>query len=205
MKIQLPKFKNTQCVLITACGEIETEDRALQGILSKKAPVIARYSAANESAFLKVGGFGSEENNLHIDCALSSYFRSDRIPESSSDLDKLLELISKFNGDKLSIMALGVFDVQLEELPEQGLIRPLLKEVHTGDMSIKLTGADFEITGAPVEELKWHMRPHGNLLRITLNGDISETIDEQYLLRVYDWIETQFMLFVKGKSEDVGN
>ncbi len=204
MKIKLPQFKNTQCVLITACGEVETEDHALQDILNKKSPMIATYSAANERAFLRLGGYGSEEKHIHIDCAVSSFFRSDRIPEPSCDLDELLELISKFNGVKISIIASGVFDVQLEELPEQGLIRSLLKEVHTGDMSIKLAGANFEITGAPVEELRWYIRPDGKQVRITLNGDISETIDEHYLLRVYDWIESQFMLFVKGKSEDVG-
>lgn len=204
MKIKLPQFKNTQCVLITACGEIETEDHALQGILSKKAPVIAAYSSANEKAFLKVGRFGSEEKHLHIDCAVSSFFRSDRIPKPSCDLDELLELLAKFDGVKISIMALGVFNVQLEDIPEQGLIRSLLKEMRTGDMSFKLSGANFEFTGTPVEELKWQILPDGKQVRITLNGDISETIDEQYLLRVYDWIESQFTLFVKGKSEDGG-
>ncbi len=202
MSIELPDFKDTQCVWVRACGQVETEDPSLVEILEKENTFIASYEAHGKKAFLRVYTGGPTKQHLHIDCALSTIFRKDRLPETTNELDEIISIVSNFIGKKISIGVMGVFKLSLDELPEHGLIRSLSTEERTVDISIKLVGGNFEITGAPIQHVEWQIEDDTNRVRISIGGEKSETINERYLLNVLEWIEIQYNLFIKGKTKD---
>ena len=201
MSIELPDFKDTQCVWVRACGQVESEGPSLVEILKKENTFIASYEAHGKKAFLRVCTGGPTKQHLHVDCTLSSCFQEGSLPKENKELSEVIAFISSFLGISASIGVTGVFDVPLEDLPEQGLIRSLSMEKRTGDISIKLTGAQFTIKGAPIENVEWEIPNDKDQVRIAIYGHRSDTIDEEYLMRVFNWIESQYQLFIKGKTE----
>lgn len=202
MLIKLPDFKDTQCVWVRACGQIETEDPYLIEILGKKNTYIASYEAHGKKAFLRVLTGRLTKQHLHIDCALSTIFNKNHQPKTTNEVDDVISIVSNFIGKKISIGVMGTFELSLNELPEYGLLRSLSTEERTGDISIKLVGGDFEITGAPIQHVKWQIEDDVNRVKISIDGEKSETIDERYLLNIFEWIEIQYNLFVKGQTKN---
>ena len=202
MSIKLPDFKDTQCVWVRACGQVETEDPSLIEILKKENAFIASYETHGKKAFLRVYTGGPTQQHLHVDCALSTIFPKNRLPKTTNELNDVISIVSNFIGKKISLGVMGVFRISLDELPEHGLIRSLSTEERTGDISIKLVGGDFEITGAPIQHVKWQIEDDTNRVRISINGEKFETINERYLLSVLEWIEIQYNLLIKGKTKD---
>lgn len=201
MPIELPRFASTDCLSLTACGDLHTEDPQILGKLKELKTRIVDYEPESGKKVFLRGYFGGRSGtHLHIDCRLSSYFRPNDQPETNGTLSEVLSDIALFEGISAYVSVVGCFEVEIAELPDQGMIRTLSKQQNSGDITIRLAGGRIALTGAPIEEIEWDVLSDGKRARIIVNGELREVVDEKYLMRLMEWIENQYQLFVKGRT-----
>ena len=202
MPIKLPPFTDTQCVSLTVCGEVRSEDPRILVSLKEQRTLIASYDAAGKKAHVRVHTGGVKGRHLHIDCVLSSYFAQSKQPAESNTLEDVLKFLSQFEGSEIDVGIAGSFELDLEALPERGIIRSLSREERTGDIAIRLTGGRLSVTGAPIDTLRWTLTDDERRILVCVHGNHSEHLDDGYLLRGLQWAEKHFELFVRGHTQN---
>ena len=205
MRIELPKFENTSCRILTVCGELKSEQILPVKALPAEKALVARYQTAQGMALLRVWQGGESGRHLHIDCALRTFFRGEHVPKATDKKDDVLRILKKVLGAEIDVHIHAAFDVQLVELPEGGLIRSLSTAQKAADISVKLTDGTFLLTGAPVKQIHWrvrHVRQRRRAL-VRIEAERRTTISESYLSDSLEWINEQFLLFVLGKTKNV--
>ena len=202
MAVRLPRLIDTQCVFLRACGEVRTKDRHLLKLLKEERDWTARYTAKSRTMFARLHTASATGKHLHVDCALRDYFPEKRTPKANYKKSDLTGLLSEFLDAELEIGVLGIFRLRFDELPETGLIRSLGSGRRTGDISVRMVRGELEISGAPIYAIGWEPCDDQGWTRVSLKGELTERVDEQYLTRVWKWIESQCTLFVKGKTKD---
>jgi len=200
MAFLLPVFDNTSRRILTVCGRIEDAGHPIAGLLPDGEPLVAAYQAAGRKVYLRVLPGGKKHTHLHVDCATQEFFGKDRAPKTNTTRTKLLRILDKAVGLTLDCGVCGGFVVPLVDLPEQGLIRSLSAEQKTGGLSARLTSGECKIEGAPVRRLYWNMDDGENTVFVRVDGSRKDKVDNQYLVRAFDWIGQQFDLFVLGKT-----
>ncbi len=94
----------------------------------------------------------------------------------------------------------AIFEIKLSELPEGGIIRALFFKTQTGNVSINVNGADFLITGAPVNSISWQAVPDDKIGVIIDADNVETTISENYLTDTLERLESALNVFVLGKT-----
>lgn len=203
MVIELPKFENSSCLMLTACGELRTRDLRNKGSLRSKDPKVARYKTKSGTAFVRAWLAGKPVRYLHVDCALRKFFPEDKIPKTTHKKADVLKIIDSVIGSEIDMSITGCFEVPINKLPERSIIRSLSVEQKAGDMSIRLTGGIYALTGAPVKEVHWReLKERKRTIDIRIKGENTSMVSESYLNEMWDWINDQFSLFVLGKTKN---
>ncbi len=203
MAIELPKFEDKYGVMLTACGRLKGISRAPSGAAREEKARVARYQTGSGTAFVRSWFTGKKKRQLHIDCALGSVFVSRQKPKATHKKSEVLDSIESVLGEQIDVRISAHFDVPFNDLPETGLIRAFSPEQKSGDMTARLTGCTFSLTGAPVTGVRWNIREEGKkrIVRVSMKAEKLETISEQYLTGLWDWMEQQFRLFVLRRDE----
>jgi len=203
MGIELPTFENSYGLLLTACGRLRDEEIRTKGKRREERTKVARYYTASGTAFVRASLGYKQIPHLHVDCVLRKYFPKDRIPKVTHKKAEVLKIIERVLGTTIELSIVGCFKVPMTELPEGGIIHSLSVEQKTVDVSIRLTGGSYTLTGAPVKEIHWRELQEGKrLVHVRIKGEKTSKVSEAYLREMWDWINDQFSLFVLGKIKN---
>lgn len=204
MAIDLPKFEYKYGQILTACGKLKGIE--LKGLVTKKPKLlIARYRTSAGNAFVRVRLADTKgAKYLHVDCALEHFLPKDKKPEVTHKKEEVLKIIESFLGVEIDYNVDACFEVPFKELPENGLIRSLSTEQKTTDMTVRLTGADLSMSGAPIKKIRWTTRKkeRQNVINVWMRAERSTSISDKYLSETLEWISKQFAIFVLGKKEN---
>ena len=201
MEIVLPEFEAGYCRLVTACGELLGSNAQRKSIRTAKTKV-ARYRTQSGTALVRSWIYGKGNTRyLHVDCALREYFPKDNIPKVTHTKAEVISIIERAVGHDIDVSIIGCFEVPMIKLPKGAIIRLLSEEQKTASISMKMTEGTFSLTGAPIETIDWReLKDKKSLLHVKIQGDIRSTVSEKYMCEMWEWINTQFKLFVLGIS-----
>lgn len=204
VSIKLPLFENTCCQMMAACARVETHDSALLELLGRKEVRCALYRPQVGTAYVRVHTMGATGRHLHVDCALRQIFPEGQTAKATHKKAEVIDFIEAFAGLSVDLGVTGVFVLRLDDLPDGGLIRPLLLEREADDVTIRLTQGALSLDGTPVKSIGWLWDPEGKDIAIDIAAQRSATIDSDYLLEAFDLIERLFRIFVlrRGPGEN---
>jgi hypothetical protein len=200
MPITLPDLKNTHCVSLTACGEMETTDRALIKWLKKDKRSVADLTKSGAKTYIRVSLGDYTGKHFHVDVTKQSHFPKKAIPASSITIDEIQKKFERLIGKEVVVDLKGRFEIKISELPEGGIIKSLLFQTQLGDVGIKLKGARLSIKGAPVNEITWQTLTDGKTIGVIIETEnLKTTVTESYLTSALDMLEKALKVFVLGK------
>ena len=193
-------FEGGHGLMLSVCGELKTTDQmpAIQGVQT------AKYDTREGEAFVRAWISGKKARYLHVDCARSVLFPTGETPKVTGKKEDILKLIESVSGIDLEATVCACFRVPLSVVPESGLIRSLLPEHKSDDVSMKMTGATFSLGGAPISRLQWRVlstKDKQDMVHVDLRGDRRFQVSDKYLSEAWSWIYGQFSLFVLGQRK----
>ncbi|HUT14175.1 MAG TPA: hypothetical protein VMY42_27060 [Thermoguttaceae bacterium] len=193
MALRLPKFENTKCCFLTACGQVVTEDKDFLQWLAKQDPLEARYRAAGRSAYVRVYFGRGLGRHIHIDVAAREHFLGSP-PTPKNKISEIRQAMKKVEGHEVNVKIVGLYRLSQTDLPE--IVRSTLVETQVGEVSLKTTGVTLAVDGAPIHELRWWVPGDGGDARIQLKAEITRKIDDSYLEHCCELLESVFNVFV---------
>jgi hypothetical protein len=198
MPITLPDLKNTRCISLTACGEIKTTDRALlKWLKSQKKTVFADLNKSKGDTCVTLGLGEYTGKHFHVDVSSSS---EKSAFASRLKINQIQEKLEKLIGKEVLVDFKGMFEIEITELPEGGIIKSLFFQTQFGDVAVKMKGAKLSIKGTPVNDITWQVKPDGKKVGIYLEAENLKTIvTENYLNTALLMLESVFKVFVLGK------
>lgn len=202
MPLELPIFEEGQHGLtLCICGEI----RPTGPMPNQQKTQTAKYSTPEGEAFIRASIAGKKTRTLYVDCAKASAFSPDELPSPTTDrVEDVFHIIESVYSLGVQTTVCASFLVPLADLPESGLIRSLLFEGKSADAAIKMTGATFALSGAPIIGLRWRLasaKAKPDMVYIDLKGNKEFEVSDTYLSDVWRWIHGQFSLFVLGQRK----
>ena len=201
MPITLPDLKNTHCVSLTACGEIKTTDKdLLKWLKDENKSLVADLDKHNRQLYVTVGLGEYTGKHFHLDVTNESYQSKKSFSHTRNvRIDQVQKKLEKLIGEEVLVDLKGMFEIELGELPEGGIVKSLLFETK-GDVAIKLKGAKLSITGAPVNEITWQLSPKGKKIGVFLEAEnLKITVGENYLTDALARLESALKVFILGK------
>lgn len=201
MSIKLPNFNDSKCVIFTACGEVQpTKEKEIPFYKTRK-DMVGYYKAGRKNAFIDIMLPSSKSNlHLHIDCVLASNIQKKSIPKATHEISEIQEKIQPYLNNDIEVHITAFYKLLISELPERGLIKSLIVKEKTGDIELKLTSGSFSITGAPIHEVGWKIHESEKIVSIKIEGFKSDVLDDLYLIRLFQWMDDNFNIFVLSKS-----
>jgi hypothetical protein len=198
MPITLPDIKNFRCVRLVACGEINTKDQALIKWLKAEKDGVA---ILNIESFITVGLGGSTGKHFHLDITKREFVSKKSLAQTSVSVDKIQHKFSKLIGEQIEVDLNGMFEVEINALPENGIIKSLLFKTQLGSVEIKLQGAQLSIKGSPATEINWMALSDGKHIGVTIEAEnVKTTIGENYLTDALNTLENALNVFILGKT-----
>jgi hypothetical protein len=202
MPIELPDFKNSHCVAVTACANIQFADRDILNSIKRGKETFAVFKTALGETNFRVLLGDNSGRHVHIDVASSSVINKQANPKTRLTLPQVKNKLEPFMGREVEVWLRGLFSVKLDELPANGIIRTLFVETKMGNVGIKTEGSQFAVSGAPVESISWHVMPK-NKIGITLTSGILKTkISQSYIMEALHILESAFNVFIIGRPQN---
>lgn len=199
MNILLPTFTKTDCTSLIACAKVEGSTVPIKKIMSKNDQYIASYNIPKEKAYLRLVVGGKEKNHLHVECALSQYFPKDKPPILTHKKETVLKILDYFKDVKIKLGIIGTFECLYKDVPDNNFIKKFATEEKTNDISFRLISGEFEVKGAPVSNIKWKIDEKYDKVKIRVRSITNDAINDEYLIRSFDWIDKQYKIFILGK------
>jgi hypothetical protein len=200
MPIILPDFKKTHCVSITACADITPADRVLKRWLQNEEDTISIFKTALGKTCLRVMYGGRSGNHIHIDLGQSSFFTSASIPKANRTIAQVQKKIDFLMGKAVDVDLRGLFEIPIDELPANGLVRTLFFETKTTNVGIKMIGARFAVSGGPVGRISWQMKSKTEVGIVFESHTLKTSISEDYLTKALGILESAFNAFILGRT-----
>lgn len=199
MSIDIPTFEDGYGLTCCVCGEIEATDSTLK---QQKAQV-AECNTPQGQIFVRAWIDTKPRQILFVNWADSACFnKKEKPPKTTTDkMEDVFRIIESAYGLSVRATVCASFRVLIAELPESGLIRPLLRNGKGADVSIQMTEATFALTGLPISRLKWHIvntKEDDKLVHIDLKGHKKFRVSDAYVSDAWRWIHDQFAIFVLG-------
>jgi hypothetical protein len=201
MNIILPSFKNKFLKCITACGNIDTNSEKILDLLKSKQILASKYNKNDKDIYFIISSGGKAGKHLHIDCVMEDFVDKKKVPKSFCTLKESDSFLSNFEDLNINVSIRNIFILPESEISDCGILKSLMFEQKSAELSIKAVSGSFEIKGAPINKINWiHHREKPELF-IEFEAEIKEKINPQYLIRASELIENQYNIFVTGKVE----
>ena len=200
MPITLPEIKNSRCVRFVACGEIKTNDRTLIKWLKKEKDGAGDL---NKESIVTVGFGDRTGKHFHLDITKREFVGKTSLAAATLSVDKIQHKISKLIGNEIEVDLTGMFEIEINALPENGIIKSLLFKTQLGSVEIKLRGVQFSIKGSPATEIMWMALSDGKTIGVTVEAENFKTsITENYLTDALNTLENALNVFILGKTSN---
>jgi hypothetical protein len=196
MNILLPEIKKVNCKSFTACAHVATKDKSLSKIFTGKRPFIASVKKGTSHQFVRL--CIEKSGHLHLDVATPAYFSKGWKPKPTHTWQQIQKSLGCLVGQKIQVRTDAIFSVPFQKLPESGFIRMLSVESESPKVSMKLTGATFTVTGAPIQRIAWSLKPSGKEIEIRLRSTVKTTLKDSYLEDLFRLLNESLQVFVLG-------
>jgi hypothetical protein len=200
MPLNLPDFKDGNCVGIEYCGRSEPSGPPFRALESG---LLASYETSSGPAFVYVRGGGRQRDDsggkqhLHIDLATSDRFRS--LPEPNADIKEVEELLVSYYGRKLDVRLKGFFNVQKADLPPY-MLRGLAATI-ADSVQVRMIAATLDVRGAPIDRISWRLWGSSSA-EIVLEAHAQLEFNESYFNRGLELLESSFKKFIVKEPGD---
>jgi hypothetical protein len=205
MKIKLPDLRAHNCLALSACGEVKSDDPNVIKYFKKQKQKwkYFRLRSGGKTIFASacIGESKKGGMHCHVDLATPAFMhKSEGITASTKSSDLLL-LLSPLFGRSISIMVSCVFEIPINRLPP---VIESTRKLHgsSGGVQIKMTRGTLAVTGAPIEKIEWGTLDDENV-GIGLSARLKSTVSESYLADAFESMQNGFMAFIRG-GEDLG-
>jgi hypothetical protein len=202
MPFKIPKLVDSHCLFLAICARIKECKGGLKEQLAKEREWTAARGERKAKTLFHLATGMPNKDHLHLDFALPRYFGRNRAPKVNRQLSDVTEAMALFSGCTADASVKATFQVSLDQLPESGLLRTVMRREGIGTISFRLTQGTLSITGAPTSTLSWRVLPDDKSVRTTIEASRLEKVDDEYAQRFLDWITDQHRLFVMGKAEN---
>jgi hypothetical protein len=200
MPITLPDIKLSHCIRLVACGEIKTDDAALLNWLKTEKD---GYANLNKESILTLGLGDRTGKHFHLDITEREFVDEKSITEAALSVDEIQHKISNLIGKEIEVDLAAMFEVEINALPENGIIKSLLFKTQLGSVEIKLKGAQLSIKGSPATEINWLALSDGKHIGVTIEAENFKTIiSENYLTDALNTLENALNVFILGKTSN---
>ncbi|MBI2925243.1 MAG: hypothetical protein HYY24_06010 [Verrucomicrobia bacterium] len=200
MTIALPEIEKAGCRSFTACGRVATKDKSLSKFFADKRTLIASIKRGRSQRFVRLC-FG-QAGHLHVDVATPTYFPEEWKPKPTCTWPRIQALLDRFFGQRIPVRVEGVFSLPVERLPESGFIRMLSVESMLPNVSMKLTGGTFSVTGASIQRIAWSLEREGKRIEVRLRSTVEATLNETYLEELFGLLSESLHVFVLGNERN---
>ena len=194
MKFNFPSFADTECVFLSVCGRLVTDEREIIEWLKTQKSMEARYQRSGRTGYVFMMSGGKHGNHLHIDVASRNYFVG-RLPSPANKIGQVREALDRLAGYTISLRARGEYYINPNKLPP--FIQTTIKEAtRVKDVSIKTTGGILSVTGAPIDTIRWWLQEDEGNVRVGLEARMKTTLDGEYLETCLGILDSAFEAFV---------
>ena len=194
MKFHFPSFVDTECVFLSVCGQLATDEREIIDWLRTQENLEARYQRSGRTGYVRVMCGGKHGNHLHIDGARRDYFAG-RPPSTTHKIGQVREALDRVAGYDISPRAKGTYFIGRDKLPP--FIQTTISEVTSvQDVSIRTTGGILSVTGAPIDTIRWWLQKDEANVRVGLEARMKATLDGEYLETCLGVLDSAFEAFV---------
>lgn len=203
MAITFPKIDSSYGLTLRVCSSLKGKQSSDINQRLIKETRVARYQGANGSVYTRAWMTDKKDGHLHIECACSEMLPMKNKPKATHKKADIAEMIQACLGRTAEAHISAHFKVGFDEIPEDGIIRALTIEQKMPSMSIKVKGCSLALTGFPIDSIEWReLVGKKPALRIELKGQMILDVTENYLCEAWDWIESQFLLFVLKRESN---
>lgn len=200
MPITLPDIKKSSCVRLVACGEIKTADRAVMKWLKTEK---GGAGDLDKKSIITIGLGDHTGKHFHLDITKREFVGKKTLASATLSVDKIQGIFSKLIGKEIEVDLTGMFKVEINALPENGIIKSLLFKTQLGSVEIKLEGAQFSIKGSPATGINWLALSDGKHIGVTIEAEnFKTTIGENYLTDALNTLENTLNVFLLGKTSN---
>lgn len=199
MPITLPDIKSSRCVRLVACGEIKTEDKPLIKWLKSEKDGAVDF----KESIITVGLGDRTGKHFHLDITKREFVDKKSLAAATLSVDEIQHKISTLIGKEIEVDLAAMFEVEINALPENGIIKSLLFKTQLGSVEIKLQGAQLSIKGSPATEINWMALSDGKHIGVTIEAEnFKTTIAENYLTDALNTLENALNVFILGKTSN---
>ena len=194
MKFNFPSFGDTECVCLSVCGRLVTDEREIIDWLRTQETLEARYQRSGRTGYVRVVCGGKHGNHLHVDIAPLDYFAG-HPPSATNKIGQVRETLDRLAGYDISLWAKGTYFIIPNKLPP--FIQTAIKEAtRVKDVSIRTTGGVLSVTGAPIDTIRWWLQEDEGNVRVGLEARMKTTLDGEYLETCLGVLDSAFEAFV---------
>lgn len=202
-KFLLPRFEAGSKLELMVCARLEKDVGAVKELLAlgeDGLERIARYGGAKFPALVRVlvdeGG-----THLHVNCTSVGYF--DERPRPNCKQAEVFDVISTVIGEELPLVVGGGFEIELEKLPDDDLIRTMARPKTSGELSIRVDSGRITVTKDEdlISQVTWTLRKNGRV-RVNTICMVMDEIDVNSLVNAWSVAEENFDLFVMRQASD---
>lgn len=200
MPIVLPDLNGANCPSLTVCGFLSAKDKKLNALFKSEKRLLVPFRKANTSGFIRLILGGHSRNHVHIDVATRQFFQGESKPKTNGTIDDFQKAIEPFIGYEIESGLIGTFEINPNDVPASGMIRSMAVETKTGNVGIKMSGAKFSVTGAPVREISWSERSSEKFSVNLRTQFLKLKIADDYLIEALKTLQKSLSVFVYGKT-----
>src|SRR5882672_2959481 len=166
MTFALPELEKANCKSFTACAQVVAKGKPRSKFFSDRKPLVASIGQGKSKRFARL--FVQKSGHLHLDIATPALFRDGGNPKAPHSWQQIQSWLGRFAGQEFQVRAEAIFSVPVQNLPESGFIQILSVKSPSQQVSMKLTGGTFSVTGAPVQRIAWSLEGDGKGVEVRL-------------------------------------
>jgi hypothetical protein len=164
--------------------------------------VLVPFRKSNTNGFIRLILGGPSKSHVHIDVVTKKFFQDEPKPKPNGTIDNFHETIEPFIGSEIESGLIGNFEIDPNDVPATGMIRSMIVETKTGNVGIKMSGAKFSITGAPIREIAWSEKS-SEKFSVNLTSQLLKLkLSDDYLLEALKTLQKSLSVFIYGKMSD---
>jgi hypothetical protein len=190
MKLKLPDFSGTSCVLLGLCGTLADT----RGTSDKNTILIARKKAGGTAGLVRLI-MGGPAGHIHCDFAAKNYFEG-QYPKTNASFKEICDALSKFEGRQVKTAALRAeYYIPQDDLPAL-LSASVINSTKDG-ISIRTTGGRLSVKGLPINEINWRLRK-GGTAEIVLNTRVKGPVEDEMLTSSFEVVQQAASVILRG-------
>jgi hypothetical protein len=204
MPLAIPIITDKRFRILSACGWLEEKDEQTRVLIDKLRAKrqIAKYGEGPSEGLVRAFfSLGPEKDgrHIHIDVATKGHFS--KVPEVNSSLEEITESVRPFFGKKARIFLTGRYVLPWEDLPANGIIRASQTTASISGLNLSQTSAKFDLKGAgSIRELNWTLLENEKDVAVDVGLLVNEPISEDYLFRLYPFVEDAWKRLAIGSD-----